>query len=123
MAIDMVDNRLYSNEDEIVHIDKKPNQYIEFTGWAADDLSKDGNVNTYLVFKNEDDEIIVPTRKTNRPDVANHFGVESYKDSGWTTMIQTRDFKNECYNISLRILRTNGKEYYELNGDKPICFR
>ena len=123
MAIDMVDNRLYSNEGKIVHIDKKANQYIEFTGWAADDLSEDGNVNTYLVFKNEDDEIIVPAMKTNRPDVANHFGVESYKDSGWTTMIQTRDFKDECYNISLRILRTNGEEYYELNGAKSICVR
>ena len=122
MTIDMVDNRLYSNEGEIVHIDKKVNQYIEFTGWAADDLSKDGNVKTYLVFKNEDDEFIVPTIKTNRPDVANYFGVESYKDSGWVTMIQTRDFKDECYNISLRILRANGEEYLELNGVKSICF-
>jgi len=122
MAIDMVDNRLYSNEDKIVKIDKKANQYIEFTGWAADDLSKDGTVKTYLVLKSEGDEIIVPTRKTYRPDVVDYFGVESYKNSGWTTAVQTRDFKDECYNISLRILRTNGEEYFELSGDKPICF-
>ena len=122
MAIDMVDNRLYSYEGEIIYIDKKANQYIEFTGWAADDLSKDGNVKTYLVFKNGEDEIIVPTIKTNRPDVANYFGVESYKYSGWTTAVQTTDFKEECYDISLRILRTNGEEYFELNGTKALCF-
>ncbi|MCK5474897.1 MAG: hypothetical protein KAI53_05825, partial [Candidatus Aenigmarchaeota archaeon] len=122
MSIDMVDNRIYSNEGKIIHIDKKLNQYIEFTGWAADDLSEDGNVNTYLVFKNRDDEIIVPTIKTNRPDVANHFWVESYKNSGWVTAVQTRDFKDECYDISLRILRTNGEEYFELNVNKALCF-
>ena len=122
MAIDIVDNKLYSIESEIVHIDKKTNRYIELAGWAADDLSKDGNVKTYLVFKNEDDEIIVPTMKTNRPDVASHFGVESYRDSGWVTAVQTSVFKDECYNISLRILRTNGEEYYELNGTKALCF-
>ena len=122
MSIDLIVNKRDSNEGKIVHIDKKPNQYIEFTGWAADDLSKDGNVNTYLVFKNRDDEIIVPTIKTNRPDVANHFGVESYKNSGWVTAVQTRDFKDECYDISLRILRTNREEYFELNVNKALCF-
>lgn len=122
MAIDIVDDILYSNEIKRLDIDKKMNRYIEFKGWAADNLNKDGTVKTYLVFKNEDDEIIIPTIKTNRPDVANHFGVESYKESGWITAIQTSDFKEGCYNIYMRILRTNGEEYYELNGTKALCF-
>ena len=122
MNIDIFDNNSYMNEREIIHVDKKSNLSIELNGWAVDSLSKNGNTRTYLVFKNEDDEIIVPTIRTSRQDVANSFGVQSYINSGWMAIVPTQDFKEECYNISLRILRTNGEEYFELNGDKPICF-
>lgn len=122
MAIDIVANELHSKKGSSISTNKQKEPYIIISGWAVDDLSKDGNVKTYIVFKNEDDEIIIPTKKTYRPDVANHFGIENYNNSGWVTMVQTRDFKDGCYNISLRILRMNGDEYYELDGTKAFCF-
>ncbi|MCZ7404982.1 MAG: hypothetical protein O8C67_08640 [Candidatus Methanoperedens sp.] len=122
MAIDVVANKTYSNENEIININKKMNQSIELTGWAADNLSNDGNVKTYLVLNDENEKIVLPTMKIIRPDVADYFKVESYKDSGWLAMTQTSKFKEQCYNISVRILRSNGKEYYEINGDKELCF-
>lgn len=122
MAIDLVDNKLYFYEGEIIHIDKKMSEHVLMTGWAVDNLSNDGNVKTYLVFKNEDDEIIIPTKNKSRPDVAKMFGIENFNNSGWISTIQTMDFKEQYYNISLRILRTNGEEYYELNADKALYF-
>jgi hypothetical protein len=123
MAIDTVGNTLYSNEGNMVYVDKKMNRSEKIIGWAADDLTKDGNVKTYLVFRSDNGEIVIPTRKRHRLDVANYFGVESYKNSGWTATIQIHEFKDQCYNISLRIVRANGEEYFELWGDKPICVR
>ncbi len=122
MAIDLVDNKLYFHEGEIIYIDKKINEHVLMTGWAVDNLSNDGNVKTYLVFKNEDDEIIVPTKNKSRPDVAKMFGIENFNNSGWITTIQPMNFKEQYYNISLRILRANGEEYYELNADKALYF-
>lgn len=122
MSIDTVNNRLYSNESEAVYLDKKTNKYVVFTGWAADDIAKDGRVKTYLVFKNGTEEGIVPTQKTIRPDIVKAFGVESYNNSGWSASVSPKGFDVKCYNISLRILRAKGGEYFELEGRKPICF-
>jgi len=123
MSIDTVNNRLYSNESEAVYLDKNTNKYIVFTGWAADNIAKDGTVKTYLVFKNGTEEGIVPTTKTIRPDIVKAFGVESYSHSGWSASVSSKGFDVKCYNISLRILRAKGGEYFELEGGKPICFR
>jgi hypothetical protein len=122
MAIDRVDNKAYFNNNKTTNICRKTNLSIQIYGWAADNLNKDGNVKAYIVFKNKEDEIIFPTLKIARQDVADSLGVGSYKDSGWIAIVPTHDFKAESYNISLRILRTNKAEYFELNGDKPIYF-
>ena len=122
MVIDIVDNKLYSNEVDKVYVDKNINQYVGITGWAVDSLTKDGSINKYLVLENGDEMIVISTEKRLRPDVAKYFGVSSYKKSGWSATLRPKEFKNQCYNISLRILRANGEEYYELDGEKPICF-
>lgn len=122
MSIDTVNNRLYSNESEAVYLNKNTNKYIVFTGWAADDIVKDGTVKAYLVFRNGTEEGIVPTIKTIRPDIVKAFGVESYNHSGWSASVSSKGFDLKCYNISLRILRAKGGEYFELEGGKPICF-
>lgn len=122
MAIDTVGKKLYAQESSTINVNKGINQFVDISGWAADELNKDGGVKTFLVFKGGNEEIVLPTKKTDRPDVASYFGVKSYEQSGWSTTISSKEFKAQCYNISLRILKANGKEYYELNGGKPICF-
>ena len=121
MSIDSVGKKQYSNEN-VINIDKEKERLVDIMGWAADNRAKDGTVKTYLVFKDGNEEIIIPTRKTIRPDVATYFGFESYIQSGWSATVSSKQFDSKCYNISLRILRANGLEYYELNGEKPICF-
>jgi len=122
ISIDTINNRLYGGEGQQIKIDKKKEKYITFRGWAADDRAKDGNVKTYLVFSSDEEEIVVPTRKNLRPDVAKYFNVESYQHSGWSVTISPGDFKEKRYKLSIRILRANGKEYYEIYGGKEICF-
>ncbi|MBU4222848.1 MAG: hypothetical protein KKA10_14760 [Euryarchaeota archaeon] len=121
MWIDTINERQYI-EESFANIDTEKEQFVRLRGWAVDDKAKDGTVKSYLIFENGNDEITIPTAKTIRPDVAEHFGVESYIQSGWSGTIFTKDFKSQCYNISVRIKRTNVKEYYELLGEKPICF-
>lgn len=74
------------------------------------------------MFNDGINQIIFPTIKTIRPDVADYFQVESYIYSGWSATILSKQFKDHCYDISLRILKANNEEYYELVGGKPICF-
>jgi len=120
-AIDYVGIKQY-NEEIIVNIDAENEQFISISGWAADDKAKNGTVQTFLIFSDEYEEISVSTKKTLRPDVFKAFGVVSYEQSGWLATLRSKEFKNQCYNISLRILRANGEEYYELDGGKPICY-
>lgn len=121
MWIDGINNKQYDTEHSL-NVDMEKEQFVIISGWAADDKVKDGSVKAYLVFHGGKDEIIIPTAKTIRPDVADYFQVESYIQSGWSATISSKQFKAQCYNISLRILRANGEEYYELNGKNPICF-
>jgi len=121
-SIDTVDKKNYYNGTDKVYIDKNISQFIDINGWAADDLTKDGGVKTFLVFSVDQKEIVIPNKKQPRPDVANYLGVKSYEQSGWSATIRSNEFNDTCYNVSLRILRLNDKEYYELVGGKPICF-
>lgn len=119
MSIDNINEKVYSKDADI-KVDR--NSSISFKGWAVDDKTKDGTVKTYILFNDGKGDIIIPTRKIQRSDVENYFGIKSYEQSGWSATILPKNFKDVCYNISVRILRTNDKEYYELNGEKPICF-
>ncbi len=65
---------------------------------------------------------IMPTKKMIRPDVSKNFGVESYDQSGWATNIRPEQFKDKCYDVFLRIPRANREEYYELSGNRSICW-
>jgi hypothetical protein len=120
MSIDSIGNRQYAQAKAWV-VDTEKHQFIRINGWAVDNRTKDGEVKKFLVLNAGKDEIVIPAKKNFRPDVANYFGVESYKQSGWQATIRSKEFK-DCFNISVRILRANGEEYYELNGEKPICF-
>ncbi len=122
MAIDSVNDQLYSPTKEKIVIDVDKAKSVTLSGWAVDDKRKDSGDRVYLVFKNRAEEIILPTKRNYRPDVAKHFGENNYKQSGWSLRVNTESFRTECYAVSVRILHKNRKEYYELNGDKPICF-
>ena len=122
MAIDYVNDQLYGSLQDKVAIDLTQDKSLVLRGWAVDDKEKSSGDRVYLVFSSKDEEMIIPTRRCDRPDVAKYFGVEKYKHSGWSLIAKIKGFKPKCYNISLRILCNNRKEYYELDGDKPICF-
>jgi hypothetical protein len=121
-SVDFVDNKLFSQEDEIISINDSTRRLIGINGWAVDELSQDGTVKTFLVLRGEGKERILPTHKVFRPDVSKFFGIDSYQYSGWSTALDRKEFENGCYALSLRIPRENGQEYFEINEDKSICF-
>lgn len=122
MAIDTIDKQLYSQVGNVIDISNNTSGYIRMNGWAVDDLSKDGTIKTFLVFQDGEKKIILSTQKVLRPDVAKYYGVDSYQYGGWTTGFDTKRFGHECYKFSLRILRSSGQEYFDLDGGKLICF-
>ncbi|MCX9083173.1 MAG: hypothetical protein OIN87_00030 [Candidatus Methanoperedens sp.] len=121
MWIDTIGNNQYAQANGWL-VDTKKEQYIRISGWAADDSIKNGEIKKFLVLNGGNDPIVLPTRKKFRPDVADYFGIENYIQSGWEATIRSKGL-TDCFNISIRILRSNGEEYYELDGGKPICFR
>lgn len=123
MYIDTIKGQLYGQLKDKANIDPVKDKLFKIDGWAVDDNSKDSGQGVYLVFRYRGEEIIIPTKRKYRPDVAKHFKVEGYTESGWTSSVKPERFnKSCCYNLSVRILRAGGSEYYELDADKPVCF-
>ena len=123
MYIDTIGNALYAQQGNTINIQSNNNlPFIDLKGWAVDDLAADGKVKTYIIFKNKEKEIVIPTHKVLRPDVAKFFSVENYQYGGWETVIDTSKFPKDCYKISLRILRSDNQEFFEKSGEKLICF-
>lgn len=124
MVIDAINNKQFSKyaNEQFINVNTDKEQFISIEGWAIDDKAKDGTVKAFLVLNGGKEEIILHTAKTFRPDVAEFFKVDSYKQSGWSVKIIPKEFEAQCYNISVRILRTNSEEYNELYEKKPICF-
>lgn len=122
MYIDTLGNKPFSQQDNVININKFGKQLVGISGWAVDGLSRDGTVNTFLVFHDGEKEITLPTHKGFRPDVAKFFGVDSYQYGGWSTALDTEEFGHGCYTLSLRIERTNGQEYFEMDSGKTFCF-
>lgn len=122
MVIDSVNDQLYASLEEKVVIESGKDKTLTLKGWAVDDKERISGSRVYLVFRKNGEEIIVPSARQSRPDVAKHFKENGYKHSGWSCIFNSDNFKKGCYVLSVRILRDNRKEYYELDGDKPICF-
>jgi hypothetical protein len=122
MNIDSINERLYSSFREKVTVDSSKDESMLIKGWAVDDKNKNPGDKVYLVFRSNNAEIIVPTRREKRKDVAKHFNEGGYKRSGWASTFKTDNFQKRCYSLSARILQDNKKQYYELDGGKPICF-
>jgi hypothetical protein len=120
MNIDHVGHFLFSQEKSTFNISNV--EFLNIDGWAIDTLSESGHVNSFLIFQNNNSEIIIITEKTSRPDVSNFFNVERYESGGWEATIDTKEFEDGCYDLLIRVLRTNGLEYFEINSDKQICF-
>jgi len=122
MFIDTINGQLYGQLKNKAIIDPVKHKLLKIDGWAVDDHRKDSGQSVYLVFRYGGEEIIIPTKRKRRPDVEKHFKVESYTESGWTSSVKTERFNKCCYNLSVRILRAGRNEYYELDGEKPVCF-
>lgn len=122
MCIDLINSQLYSPLQQKVIIDSIKDKSLTINGWAVDDVNKNSGDRVYIVFRYNSEEIIVPTVRQSRPDVAKHFGEDRYMQSGWIANLSLDNFKKGCYTFSIRILRGNKKEYFELDGDKQVCF-
>ncbi len=122
LSIDFVGNKLFSQEGDAINVSDMKRRFIGINGWAVDGLSQDGTVKTFLVFRDGGEEIVMPTHKVHRPDVSKFFGIDSYQYGGWSTALDSENFENECYRLSLRIERINGQEYFEEDSGKSVCF-
>lgn len=122
MSIDFIGDKPYSQEGNVINVNNMRTPFVDISGWAVDGISQDGTVKTFLVLHNGTKEIVLPTHKVFRPDVSKFFGIKSYQYSGWSTAFDTEEFGHGCYSLSLRIERTNGQEYFNMNGSKSICF-
>ena len=119
--IDDVGNKEYKQKDNILNIPYDAGELFQISGWAVDNISKDGNVKTFLVFQNKDDDVVFPTQKVNRQDLVIALGEINYQNGGWRATISTDELKKECYEIILRIPKTDNFEYFEINGNKTVC--
>ncbi len=122
MCIDLINSQFYSPLQQKVTIDSSKDKSLIINGWAVDDINKNSGDRVYIVFRYNSEEIIAPTVRQSRPDVAKHFGEDGYMQSGWVANLSSDNFKKGCYTFSIRILRGNKKEYFELDGDKQVCF-
>lgn len=123
MVIDSINDLLFSQSEDQIIIDMDKHPSLTLRGWAFDDNMRNSGNSIYLAFKNDNEEIRIPTKRELRPDVAKHFGEDSYMQSGWTSSINSDNFKEMCYGVSVHIIRDNKKEYYKLDGNKKICIK
>jgi hypothetical protein len=120
-TIDHIGDKKYSEEGDTIYISSDKKELLQITGWAVDNISKNGNIKTFLVFQNNHDEVEFPTKKIDRKDLVSVLGSKDYLSGGWTTMINSDELKEECYEIVLKIPRTNDQEFFEIKSDKMIC--
>jgi hypothetical protein len=123
MAIDTIGNTQYAKQGNIINVSNDFGEFVPIRGWAVDNLAKDGTVKTFLVFQDENKQIILPTKKETRPDLVDVYGINSYVDGGWGTVLDTKEFGHECYTLSLYVTRSNNQEYFKIDGGRSICFR
>ncbi len=124
-SIDYIGNRLvkYEQGAHVIKDNSRGFQFIDFYGWGVDTTPNDGNVKTFVVLQDRKNVITIPTKKVPRPDLVSVFQVEEYLNGGWKTTINSNEIENGCYALSLRILKPNGQEYYDVGKtEKSICF-
>lgn len=94
---------------------------LDCRGWAVDGR-KDGSVGTvYLVLRAPGTEIVVPTTRTRRPDVAAHFGSPQYANAGWQVTLVCDASETQSHRISVRVPLQNGAEYCEAPTAGVLC--
>ena len=93
---------------------------MDFDKLFIDILKIDSTIR-YAAVQNKDGEIVFPTQKVYRQDLVIALGEINYQNGGWRTTISTDELKKECYEIMLKIPRTDNFEYFEINGNKSVC--
>ncbi len=97
--------------------------FFYFRGWAVGSKEKgleDSSV--YLVFKNGAKEIVVPTRRGVRHDVARHLGDNRFVMAGWDSYISSTVLDEGTYTLAIRFVDTRNKGYYEHIPKTVIAF-
>ena len=94
---------------------------MRFQGWAVDDEAKNPGREVFLVLKSDTDRVVLKPHRTQRLDVAKHFGVPGYAESGYVATLRTDDIPDGCYHVYIRVLASNSDGYYDL-PTKSVCF-
>ena len=120
MNIDLINGNLISNQFETIKL--SDNQLVTFEGWAIDDQAKTGDVSVFLVFQGEGEELIIPTQKSIRKDVAEYFDEKNYTSSGWIGTVPSEKVRDHCFFLSVRIIPADGNGFYQPGGNVSVCF-
>jgi len=121
ITIDVINDKRYM--DAPLTVDTTANRIVKLEGWAIDNQAINGTTgDVFLSLRSENDEIIIPTKRIERVDVAKYFENQKYLLSGWSGSVVSSDLKDHCYSPYVRLLRENKDEYYEFAGKTPICF-
>lgn len=120
MVIETLHGGRFRDGNFVVNVSKE--KKLTMWGWAVDDERKNSGEGAYIVFYRNGDEIIVPTSKDKRSDIADKLNDNKYTYSGWSHIFLTEPFKEGCYDVGIRILRDNKNEYLEVPSETTICF-
>lgn len=95
--------------------------FFYLKGWA---VGKKGvgleETSVFIVFKDQEREISVPTKPSFRPDVARHLQDERYLKAGWETYVATSAIRSGDYSILIRFAHGDLKEYMDFDTKSTI---
>ena len=74
----------------------------------------------YLVLRAPGTEIVVPTTRRHRPDVAAHFGCPQYVHAGWQVTLVCDASETRSFRMSVRVPLHNGAEYCEVPAEGAL---
>lgn len=120
--IELINGQIYPKLKERAEINRSKDINLTVAGWAIDKDSRDSGKKVYIVLKRDGHQIIIPAKRERRPDISEYYKEKGYLGSGWVAFSNLDSFKNGCYDLSLRIIRVGKDEYYEMDGNTPICF-
>jgi len=122
IRIDSINDHPYRNPKEEVVVDPDMDKILRLRGWAVDEVNRDCGKRVYVVFAGNGKEITFPAERTRREDVAMQFGAADYYRAGWFVWASSKQFEEACYSLSVRMLDTRGKGFYEMKEGRLICF-
>lgn len=92
-------------------------------GWGIASKTKGVlDLSAYVIFVGDTKEIVVPTKKANRPDVAKHLRSKDFMKAGWQSYFSAGIFDTGTYKIIIRLVDKSNNEYYEYRSNSKFTF-